>query len=147
MNKVCKLVSRLEWDMHDDLPDPASAEVWTGREREDLAPITHAQLDSLVHPSGPWVLLMYFDERALKDGTQKRPRGDSPHSRYQVEQEDEEEEHCRITREELFQPTATLREMRPAGAAAACVRPGRRPPGAVQLPQPCGGWGGCRGGA
>ena len=97
--------------MHGDPPDPEEAMLYKEQapgeeEFEEPVPLTAAQWDTPVHPSGCWILRMSFDERVIKDPEQQRACGID--SDYHVE------------RRELFQPTATLREVsrrRPARAA------------------------------
>ena len=116
MEYISSLVQRVSWSMHGDPPDPADAKLcpkspegsdveydWS----EEDPPLTPAQWDTPVHPSGCWILTMRFDDRVMKDYEEYRAfrqRFGIGNSDYHVE------------RRELFQPTATLREVsRPAG--------------------------------
>lgn len=132
MDRVCSLADRLDWAMHwsydGNPPDPASAQIWIYPDSEEEAdsdfagdgvpaPLTSDQLDSVVHPSGRWILDMRFDKRALMEGSAEREAeaGNRHISSYHVE------------RRELFEPTATLREVRGGSCRAyACMHACRR---------------------
>lgn len=77
-------------------------------------PLTPAQWDMVVHADGPWLLVMRFDERVIKNCEEEL---DTCRSSYRVE------------RRELFEAGATLREVRSAAGPAA--RPSG--PGCSQL--------------
>lgn len=119
MDRVCRLVHPAEvlwtmhWSMDGDVPvgppDPASAEAqggweWDedGEEQVKRVPITPAQLNTVVHPSGRWILCMEFDARATGEGSKQ----------HQVIKDSVRTSRYHITREELCEPTATLRQVR-----------------------------------
>jgi len=60
---------KLSWSMHDNPPDPRTAEVWCVYEdgKPCERPLTQAELESHAFSGGAWELHLDFDDRAIKD--------------------------------------------------------------------------------
>ena len=59
-----ELMEKIGWTMHENPPNVFKAYI---KDNRDCLNITATQLDTIVHPSADWVLVMDFDGRSVKD--------------------------------------------------------------------------------